>query len=141
MPQGDSSGVTGERKFLRLRVFNRGLTTALDVQVIIGEIRTGSPEKWTFAGEVLDAVWSQSPDPKMDIPSKTPRFADLCACDYSENAVPLIICIRGSAHGLDVSKLRGAINFEIYVAARNAKTVKKTVKVQFDGAATGLRYR
>ncbi|MGO8975947.1 MAG: hypothetical protein ACLP4V_30260 [Methylocella sp.] len=140
VPQKNLAGeICGKKKFLRLRVFNNGRTTALDVQVIIAKIsRDGSPQ-WTFAGEVLDALWSHSNDLRLDIPSKTPRFADVSASDYAVNPVELMLCVRGGAPRLETVELTGVLALEVYVAARNAATVPKTIKVQFHGTAASLQ--
>lgn len=65
--QNAAAKTSGKKKFLRIRVFNKGRSTALDVQVIIAKIsRKGSP-KWDFEGEVLDALWSISRQPFIQI--------------------------------------------------------------------------
>ena len=65
--QNAAAKTSGKKKFLRICVFNKGRSTALDVQVIIAKIsRKGSP-KWDFEGEVLDALWSISRQPFIQI--------------------------------------------------------------------------
>ena len=137
----DREGFLGQKKYLRLRVFNNGLTMAKDVQVIIVKISAaGSSNKWSSSGEVFDAFWSSADrNLRMDIPSKTPRFADLCSASDDPNRGALEICAGGGNIGhLKDKDVRGTISLEICITAQNAKTITKGIKFTFDGTANGL---
>ena len=129
-------------KYLRIKVSNNGRTTALDVQVIIAKVSSEGQNGWASSGEILDALWSHWPEgsgPRLDIPSKTPRFADLCAIPKLEGNVELRICTKLLPAQLQDRELKGTLVFQVYVAARNAKTICKIFKIRFDGTATSLK--
>lgn len=132
--------VEGTRKYLRLRVFNHGSTTARDAQVML--VHLSNPKSgWALDGEVLDALWSSCEGAvKMDIPSQSPRYADICCAEHASAEVGLMICAaNGNIDGLRQVDAKGTIYFDVYVAAQDAKTVKNRFAFQFEGTAAGLQ--
>ncbi len=103
-------------------------------------VKLGLPNNDFFSGEVLDLIWSNSKhETKFDIPSKTPRYVDLCAADHHPESLGLMLCAKGSVAQLKDANLNGQTSLDICVAAENAATIKKTVRVQFNGSATSLQ--
>lgn len=131
----------GTKKYLRLRVFNKGRSAAKEVQVIIVRIRFETSPRVDFSGEVFDLIWSNTKDRdiRLAIPSKTPRFADVCAADHSPSNQGLEICALGNIVQLQDIVPRGKISLDVCVAAANADTVKKTIVFRFNGTADGLQ--
>jgi hypothetical protein len=133
----------GEIKYLRLRVENLGLSTAKNVQVMIISIAVSSAER-PFDGEVLDVGWSRSPtrDLRLDIPSQTPRFADICAVEYP----PKIPALQISALRTGTNRvaellgddLKGTYSVRVSVAASNAATETATLIFKYDRTVEGL---
>jgi len=112
----------GTRKYLRLKVKNGGLSTAHDVQVIIQGFEFSNYPP--FAGEVLDVLWSSAPTPtiKTSIPSRTFRFADICAADDAADSEGFELCAQGNLFQLQHVKPNGVISLKLSVSASNAKT-------------------
>ncbi len=129
----------GQLKYLRLSVRNTGRTTASDVQVIIDKITVDASPKLTYAGEVMDFCWAQGVGFKANIPSNTPRFADICYCAYSANPTPLRLCAPAGWAKFQRDDPTGIISLDVYITARNAKTVAKTIKFSFQRTAESLK--
>ena len=56
------------KKFLRLRIFNAGRTTAKNVQIVIPKIYMVTTPKSVIQGEVFDAKWSSFEALQISIP-------------------------------------------------------------------------
>jgi hypothetical protein len=133
----DPQGALFKLKYLRLGVRNTGRTTALDVQVIVDKITVVESKQTTYRGEVMDFGWAHIGF-KADIPSNTRRFADICKCAYSDNPTSLWLCAPTGWAKFQKDNPAGKFSLDVYVAARNAKTVPKTITFQFQRTAESL---
>jgi len=129
----------GTRKYLRLKVKNGGLSTAHDVQVIIQGFEFSNYPP--FAGEVLDVLWSSAPTPtiKTSIPSRTFRFADICAADDAADSEGLrTLCSRQPLSvAARKAKWRNLAQAQRFSQQRQDRD--KTIRIQFNGSAASLQ--
>jgi len=125
-----------KRRFLRMQVKNEGRSLAKDVRVIVTSFKgpTG-----VSSSEIYDLFWSNTDNEvKTDIPSKSPRFIDICRLWHDQTNPGFEICAENVGSGWPALTPNHKYSMSLVITANNAKTTDTEVSFTWDGTAGGL---
>jgi hypothetical protein len=128
--------------FLRIRVENRGRSTARDVQLSVGSVDqwVERTNRWRRVRPELDGrplKWGGSAQPILDVPPNVERPVDLLAITRDlahQGAIPMTIFIQGEPPANRANDLPpGGWRIRLMLSADNSRAELYEVSVMFDG--------
>ncbi len=125
------------QQWVRVQVKNNGRSTARNVRVIITAIgnKTSDFTEWEFDQEVIDCLWSHIGETKIDIPSQTWRFADICVLETTEGNSVLTFTGIGARN---IPGRMEILSVKVMLTADNCETTEATVPFRYKGLQEGM---
>lgn len=131
------------KQWVRIRVGNKGRSTAQGVRVLLVSIEGRAPmhPSWVFRKQTVDCLWSHLDDlSKIDIPSQTERFADVLSLDpVGPGVISPELRFTGKGGGSVELGISNRLTLRFAITADNAKTVFVDRVLEYDGAERGFR--
>lgn len=131
--------IWGKNQWARIRVRNKGRSTARNVRVMIVSLgnKTSDASQWDYRQEIIDCWWSHIDESKIDIPPDTWRFADLFLLKMS-NAKSIL-----RFTGVGARNIPGRIEhitIGVKITADNCDTTEANLTLRYLGLEKGMSF-
>ncbi len=138
LPASNAESLTkGIQQWVRVKVKNRGRSTARSVRVIITSIgnKTSDLTEWNFDQEVIDCWWSHIGETKIDIPPQTWRFADIFVNEMTETRADLKFTGTGARN---IPGRIEILSVRVMLTGDNCETTAATLPFRYQGLPQGM---
>jgi len=131
------SPTKGIQQWARIKVRNKGRSTARNVRVIITSIgnKTSDLTEWEFDQEVIDCGWSHIDEKKIDIPPQTWRFADIFVLEMTEADSDLKFTGTGARN---IPGRIEILSVKVMLTGDNCETTTATLPFRYQGMRQGM---